>query len=69
MSDILCAYYVCPSCDTPTIEMDVARTDYRPTARELADDPGMEPIAHEVLRCKCGRELTWFQVRPIVDSR
>lgn len=52
--------YHCPRCHRATVEMDLLDERYTPTADDLRSRSGMEPIAHELLRCPCGEVLTWF---------
>ena len=59
-------YYVCPDCLLPTRQMNPDRSKrYKPTEYELLQRPQMKPVAHEVLVCKCGKELNWFTVQEV----
>lgn len=56
------SYYVCPFCETYTGDMDLSEERHTPHSTELQKRPWALPIAHEILICKCGVELTWFTV-------
>lgn len=55
-------YSICGQCGRRSGEMDVAEERHEPTVEELARDPGLAPIAHEVLVCPCGKVSTWFSL-------
>lgn len=60
-------YYICPSCERKTEEMQIGAERYTPSETDLRKRPDMEMIGSEILLCPCGRQLTWFQVREVAE--
>ena len=60
------SFFVCPNCGTKSGEMRLTNQIYTPTPKELEIlEPGLEPIQHEVLLCKCGCRHSWFDLREV----
>lgn len=57
--------YVCPHCQAPSAQMRPSDERMEPTAEQRTTHPELDLIGHEILVCKCGEPLTWYDLRPI----
>lgn len=56
-------YYISPCCKIKSAKMKLEPKIHHWALREeLQRMPDFEPIAHEVLQCKCRRLYTWFDL-------
>ena len=61
-------HFECPYCGTHTKEMKLVSHNYIPTTEDLdklSRFPEFKHIGSEILQCKCGRSITWFDMKDI----
>lgn len=63
-------HFVCPMCKTRTAEMNVSDTQWYVSEEDelklkMLNRSELVDIAHEILLCPCGLELTWFLVMEV----
>jgi len=58
-------FYVCPNCKRKSSEMKLLKNSkYFPPDEERKTEK-FQHVAHEILRCKCGALLTWYDMKEI----
>lgn len=56
--------YYCPLCGRPSSAMDLFDCNYYPSRFEVdkALKETLDDVAHERLKCPCGKILSWFDM-------